>query len=45
LSPGIEINLHPVHIYADVERPVYQHMTGNQLVAPLLFKLSASLHF
>jgi hypothetical protein len=45
ISPGIEINLHPVHLYADVERPVYQHMTGNQLVAPVLFKLSASVHF
>jgi hypothetical protein len=45
LSPGIEINFHPVHFYADVERPVYQHMTGNQLVAPALFKLSASIHF
>ena len=45
LSPGIEVNIHPVHLYADVERPVYQHMTGNQLVAPVLFKLSASVHF
>jgi len=45
LSPGIEINLHPVHLYADVERPVYQHMTGNQLVAPVLFKLSTSVRF
>ena len=45
LSPGVEVNLHPVHFYADVERPVYQHMTGNQLVAPVLVKLSASIHF
>jgi hypothetical protein len=45
LSPGIEIHLHPVKIYADVEFPVYQHMNGNQLVAPALFKLSVSYMF
>ena len=45
LSPGIELNLHPVRVYADVEFPVYQHMTGNQLVAPVLVKVSASYHF
>jgi hypothetical protein len=45
LSPGIEFHLHPVKIYADVEIPVYQHMTGNQLVAPVLFKLSVSYMF
>jgi hypothetical protein len=45
LSPGVEINVQAVSFYADVERPIYQHMTGNQLVAPLLFKVSASVHF
>jgi hypothetical protein len=45
LSPGIEIHLHPVKIYADVEIPVYQHMNGNQIVAPALFKLSVSYMF
>ena len=45
LSPGIEFHLHPVKIYADVEIPVYQNMTGNQLVAPALFKLSVSYMF
>lgn len=45
LSPGVELNFQAVNFYADVERPVYQHMTGNQLVAPLLFKVSASVHF
>jgi hypothetical protein len=45
LSPGIEFDLHPVELYADVEFPVYQHMTGNQLVAPALFKVSLSYHF
>ena len=45
LSPGIEFHLHPVKIYADVEIPVYQNLTGNQLVAPALFKVSVSYMF
>ena len=45
LSPGIEFHLHPVKFYLDVEIPVYQNMTGNQLVAPVLFKLSVSYMF
>ncbi len=45
LSPGIEFDIHPVSIYADVELPVFAHTTGNQLVAPALFKLIMSYHF
>ena len=45
LSPGIEFHLHPVKIYADVELPVYQHFTGDQLAAPVLFKMSMSWMF
>ena len=45
LSPGIEFLLHPVKVYTDVEIPVYQNMRGNQLVAPVLFKLSVSYMF
>jgi hypothetical protein len=45
LSPGIEIHVHPVTFYADVEIPVYDHVTGNQLIAPVLFKLSLSYMF
>jgi hypothetical protein len=45
LSPGIEFHIHPVKIYADVEVPVWQHFTGNQLAAPVLFKLSVSYMF
>ena len=45
LSPGIEFHLHPVKIYADVEAPVFQNMKGNQLVAPVLFKISVSYMF
>jgi hypothetical protein len=45
LSPGIELHLHPVIIYADAEFPVYQNFTGNQLAAPVLFKVILSYMF
>ncbi|HWX18626.1 MAG TPA: hypothetical protein VN578_01850 [Candidatus Binatia bacterium] len=45
LSPGIECDLHPVRLYADVEFPVYQNFTGNQLAAPFLIKVSVSFMF
>jgi hypothetical protein len=45
LSPGVEFHLHPVKLYADVELPVYQNVTGNQVVAPVLFKVSLSYMF
>jgi len=45
LSPGVEFHIHPVKIYADVEIPVYQNFTGNQLAAPVLYKLNVSFMF
>jgi hypothetical protein len=45
LSPGIEFHVHPVKIYADAEFPVFQNFTGNQLAAPVLFKVSVSYMF
>jgi hypothetical protein len=45
LSPGVELNLHRVTLYADVELPVFQDVRGNQLVASSLFKVSLSYHF
>ena len=45
LSPGIEFHIHPLKIYADAEFPVYQNFTGNQLAAPVMFKVSASWMF
>jgi len=45
LAPGVELNLHPVKIYADVERQVYQDLNGDQLAARALFKLSVSRMF
>jgi len=45
LSPGIECHIHPVTFYADAEFPVYQNFTGNQLAAPVLFKVILSYMF
>ncbi|HXB02083.1 MAG TPA: hypothetical protein VNV15_04615 [Opitutaceae bacterium] len=45
LAPGIEFHLHPVMIYADVERPVYQHFNGNQLASSAQYKLTVSYMF
>jgi hypothetical protein len=45
LSPGIEFHIHPVKIYADAEFPIFQNVNGDQLVAPVLFKISASYMF
>jgi hypothetical protein len=45
LSPGVELDIHPVTIYADAEFDVVQFSRGDQLVAPVLFKLSVSYMF
>jgi hypothetical protein len=42
---GVEFDLHPVKVYADVERPVCQRFNGNQLAAPLLCRLNVSPMF
>jgi hypothetical protein len=45
VSPGFEFAAHSWSVYADVERPVVQHFTGNQLAAPVLFKVITSYMF
>jgi hypothetical protein len=45
VSPGLEIDLHPVMFYIDVELPVYAHVTGDQLVGASLFKMIISYRF
>ena len=45
LSPGIEFEMAPVKLYADVEFPVYQNVTGNQVVAPVMVKAILSYSF
>ena len=45
VSPGVELDVHSVKFYADVEVPVYQNFTGNQLAAPVLVKASIAYEF
>jgi hypothetical protein len=45
LSPGLEVDLHPFSIYADIEVPAWQHFTGDQLTAPFLCKVILSYNF
>jgi hypothetical protein len=45
LSPGIEFDMHPVIVYADAEFDAVQFSRGNQLVAPVLFKVVVSYMF
>lgn len=45
LSPGIEFDMHPYSFYIDAELPVYDHVTGNQMFAPVLVKAVMSYHF
>ena len=45
VSPGVEINLHPWSVYVDAELPVWQQFTGNQLAAPVLYKVIISHMF
>lgn len=45
ISPGIEYDVNALRLYGDVEFPVYQNMNGNQLVAPVLFKLIVGYSF
>lgn len=45
LSPGVEVTNGAWAFYADVELPVYQHVNGNQLIAPELVKLMVSRRF
>jgi hypothetical protein len=45
LSPGIEVDYHHFRFYGDVEIPVYQNFTGDQLAASLLVKVGLSYMF
>lgn len=45
LSPGMEVNVHGLKFYGDVEVPVYQKFTGNQLAAPLAVKATVAYEF
>ena len=45
LSPGLELDIHPVRIYADAELPVMSNVVGNQLISPCQVKVTASFMF
>ncbi len=45
VSPGIELDMHPVSFYADAEVPVFLDFRGNQLVARWLLKAYVAYHF
>jgi hypothetical protein len=52
ISPGVEFtyvldnpNNKAIKVYGDVEVPIYQRVNGNQLVAPVLFKVVTSYTF
>ena len=45
LTPGVQVDVSKVSIYMDLGIPVYTNATGNQLVAPLLWKLNVGYHF
>lgn len=45
LSPGFELDLHPVTIDIDAELPVYIHVNGDQLIAPVMVKMVVSYMF
>lgn len=45
IAPGIQIDADPVRVYANVAAPLYENVNGNQLVAPVLFKLNVAYMF
>jgi hypothetical protein len=45
VSPGVQIDIKDLRLYADIEVPVYQRVNGNQLVAPALYKFIVSKSF
>jgi hypothetical protein len=45
LSPGIEFDVDKMTFYMDVAVPVYQNIVGNQLTAPVLFKVLMAYRF
>lgn len=45
ISPGIQVSVDQWKLYADAEIPVWQDVTGNQLIAPLAYKVILSYSF
>jgi hypothetical protein len=45
VAPGIEFDVHPLKVYSDIELPLYEHFTGDQVAASVLFRLNVSCMF
>jgi hypothetical protein len=45
IAPGFEVDVNQFTVFANVGVPVYQHTNGEQLTAPVLFKLNVSYSF
>jgi hypothetical protein len=45
IAPGVEFKTAAWKLYGDIELPLYQRVNGNQLVAPVLFKVILSRSF
>lgn len=45
LTPGLELDVGRTRVYADVSRALYTNVSGEQLVARTLFKVSVSVQF
>ena len=45
ISPGVEYAVNRMTFYGDVEVPIYQNVNGDQLVAPVLAKISVGYNF
>jgi hypothetical protein len=45
VTPGVELDFGRTRLYADVSHAVYTNVSGNQLVARNLFKVSVSVQF
>ena len=45
IAPGVEMAVGKWKLYGDVAIPLYQHVNGNQLTAPVLFKAVLSRSF
>jgi hypothetical protein len=45
VTPGVEVDIKHVSVYADVGLPVYVNTSGNQLVASQFYRLNLAYHF
>ncbi len=45
IAPGVQVSLGQWSLYGSVQFPIYQHVNGEQLVAPALFQMKVSRSF